>query len=553
MVAFVLTLVALSHRLASSFLANIAAVQLMSALPETRNDRLMAARELLNHATVWQRSASIYRLIGLVDIAVGENDKALRDLSVALLEQPDNEATVADLLRLYDLMDLWNQLRVKHLHVNPTIMAKLDIQTKRAIVYASFGEKFRTAGRLQEARGLFERSLRMNGYLYSSHLGLARVLAAKDAWSESYIEYARAVALNLVDTDEDLLREYSCAWARAWGASRRLGIKVPEWYLVFAKYLRECGRLEDALHEFEAAARAETIPSRLASIYFNYGLTLEKAGLVNQAEKAYLKALEIDEGSIGAFCQLKRLGKEPPGRTSLLVKPGRFSSEFDWPHKEIQGRWTLEGYRFEYGGWDGDPWKDATFLWSTAEPLNSMEQDACRVGEFLARVEKIRNLFPNPGFELDQSVDTGFPFGFSPGDFYGAPADHHVLAIDSRHGKVTKVLRLDNDSEYRHSGLVSLEIPIRPATAYLISGWIKSGWGGRGAIGYVWTGRARKAEYVYIVEGFVEESWTRFSRVIESPSDVRGVRIVLLNYDSVGSVSFDDVFLGEFGSPGFSN
>jgi hypothetical protein len=100
---------------------------------------------------------------------------------------------------------------------------------------------------------------------------------------------------------------------------------------------------------------------------------------------------------------------------------------------------------------------------------------------------------------------------------------------------------MDNShNRLRRSGAESLSRAIHPDARYLHAGWIRAS-GGSGYIGRLWLGRGLAPKYDYVVADYRSEKWTHVAQVVTPPQDASSVRLWLLNYDSVGTVAFDEI------------
>ena len=155
------------------------------------------------------------------------------------------------------------------------------------------------------------------------------------------------------------------------------------------------------------------------------------------------------------------------------------------------------------------------------------------------------NLVENGGFEL--GTFNGLPAGFS--SIYGAPRHTKFLTEDSRQGNVTTVVVLNNSRVYTRTGLASMfAVSVESSALYLQSGWIKS-LGGNGFLGRVWTPGIKEHSYDYVVTRVTASDWRHYSRLARPLQGSKLMRLWLINFDSVGQVYFDNVFLVKIPAP----
>ena len=159
----------------------------------------------------------------------------------------------------------------------------------------------------------------------------------------------------------------------------------------------------------------------------------------------------------------------------------------------------------------------------------------------------IANLAPNAGFEWGMDGEKG-PWGYTK-SVYNEGLSCRSLVQDKRAGKHTTVAVLANSQEHRNSSYSSEAIRLEPGKLYLQGGRIHSPTA-MGYLGRLWGGRDLDIELLfdYIVGTLQNDDWKFYSTPIRLPKGAEHLDIWMLNYNSEGSVFFDDMMLFEVSS-----
>jgi len=219
--------------------------------------------------------------------------------------------------------------------------------------------------------------------------------------------------------------------------------------------------------------------------------------------------------------------------------------------QELDSGWTFLGYDVDEERLiRGEP-VDLLLYWEgPASAHAGSERDGWyRAGDRWVQVlEGVQNLASNGGFEL--GVEDGSPAGFL-GDIYRADPDTRRLVADSRAGRRTTVVMLDNTEIYNRTSFVSTWLPVNADGLYLQAGWMKSV-GGNGYLGRRWAGDIAEGvrPYSYVAAGVTADGWHHYAGLAQPLEGATRCQIWLLNYLAVGQVYFDDVTFVEVGRPG---
>lgn len=141
----------------------------------------------------------------------------------------------------------------------------------------------------------------------------------------------------------------------------------------------------------------------------------------------------------------------------------------------------------------------------------------------------------------DGTFESGL--GAWPGAYFVAPAASRQLSVTVRSGLRTTVGVLANSPAFPSTGLISAQQPVGPDLLFLETGWMRSD-NGNGYIGYQWAGDIDPANQPfnrYVVAAGNENAWRRFAGIAEPLPGTQQVEVHLLNYQSPGTVYFDDI------------
>ena len=162
------------------------------------------------------------------------------------------------------------------------------------------------------------------------------------------------------------------------------------------------------------------------------------------------------------------------------------------------------------------------------------------------------NLSPDPGFEyamLQRKTQAHEVLPAYARDIYGASSNAQQIvwadrpAVPGRDSKTVRssVLTLTNQhNPFYKSGVASFDRLILPNQMYLQGGWIKSE-NGSGYIGRYWYGTARVPPYDYAIDNYRSANWLYVSQVVQSPADAYALDLWLLNFETPGDASFDNL------------
>jgi hypothetical protein len=213
-------------------------------------------------------------------------------------------------------------------------------------------------------------------------------------------------------------------------------------------------------------------------------------------------------------------------------------------NQEIAG-WTLLGYEVSddllaYG----QP-AELKLYWQPPTGFEGLEgAELRREGDAYVQVlSGARSLAQNGGFEGNAPL-AGFPIDIYARDPYAADPSTRVAADVTREGKTTKVAALRNRVDVPGTSLITEGVPVQAGALYLQAAWIR-GDDGQAYVGRYWIG---PETYDYVIGAISPPEWTHYARVVQAPDGATAARLWLLNFQSTGSVEFDNVIFVELGT-----
>lgn len=170
----------------------------------------------------------------------------------------------------------------------------------------NLGKAYGMTGRINEAIGEFERSLKINPQGFIAHANLGACYQKLGRFDEAKSEYRKA--LRIKPTEGRAIR-------KLWIVHVGLG----------NDYLK-VGRLDEAMQEYLAAV---ALKPEFAPVYYNLGNIFLKRGMLKEAKEMYLRTIEINKyyaeayGNLGViFAKQGDLEKaEQEWRKALKFKP----------------------------------------------------------------------------------------------------------------------------------------------------------------------------------------------------------------------------------------
>jgi len=289
--------------------------------------------------------------------------------------------------------------------------------------------------------------------------------------------------------------------------------------------------------------------SWVGEAYYRLGLYAEDAGEIEMAIENYEKALGRNERLVDAVARLERLYRQSDEMTKAEELEDRLASlepEYGVGQK-VSEDWVLLGYDLDEEALEAGTSIEMALYWLASARVRIDGPDWYRAGERWIHVTTATNLAPNGGFEHDEIRGKRLPIGW-PFRVYGAPVENHELVIEQRNGKETTAERLRNSDEHLNTGLCTADVPVEPGAVYLHSGWIRSENGGSGHLSCAWS-VGGKRDYTHVAKGIGDGPWTHYGGIARPLEDAGSCRLCLINRESQGEVSFDDILFVELELP----
>lgn len=156
------------------------------------------------------------------------------------------------------------------------------------------------------------------------------------------------------------------------------------------------------------------------------------------------------------------------------------------------------------------------------------------------------NLVKNGGFQ--DISDSSIPRNWEK-DIYKASTENRHIVIQECMGRGNLCVELMNSSVFTQSSFISTGIFVASESCYLLSAWAKSN-EGSGYVGVYWVDSEDTwSSYDSIVRGITAKYWVNYRGFVTSTTEAKLGYIGLVNWNSKGSVFFDDVLFVELEGP----
>jgi hypothetical protein len=202
--------------------------------------------------------------------------------------------------------------------------------------------------------------------------------------------------------------------------------------------------------------------------------------------------------------------------------------------------WYLETLRYDTLALEQGPLVPVQLTWRRTGNKDALPKDESLI---------IVNLAPNAGFEWNPEGDQiiGYPKTFYVQD---DPATVHQLRQEARAGQTSSVAALANSAQHSNTSFMTWPIAIEPEGVYFQGGWMRSDTG-RASLGHRWPNLRKELKHP---DQFVSgkrpgQEWAFFGEEFQMDARAEVVELLLTNYNSEGTVLFDDILFFQLDPP----